>query len=157
MRNVLFSGPILTRKVRFAYWQYYLLCKKGWGGTTLIRNTLQVFDSLGGSGTAAPGVAKQISNKNIAYDVTLDIRQPEVTPAVAECQFIMLKTEQVEYGGVHIVHMHFIELGLVPEIVGCAIGEAWFDSTSRKPHGESAWIMIPTSAIFFCVRCSTKF
>ncbi len=80
-----------------------------------------------------------------------------VSSVVAEGELFVIETEQVEEGGVEIVHVDLAVHGEVPEVVGGAPGESGFHTAAGEPGGEAAGIVIATGAILLGVGCPTEF
>ncbi len=90
-------------------------------------------------------------------DLTADIGEAMITSVVAEGELFVIETEQVEEGGVQIVHVDLAIHGEVPEVVGGAPREPGFHATPGQPGGEAAGIVIATGSILFRVRRATEF
>ena len=54
----------------------------------------------------------------------------------------MVDAEEVEHGGVQVVHFDFVFDGLVAALVGGAVGEAGFDAAAGEPDGEAEGVVI---------------
>ena len=67
----------------------------------------------------------------------------------------MIDSQQVQYGCMQIVHVHFVFLGVVTEIVRCAMAVPGLDSGSAKLDRKPCGIMI-ASVGSLCHWCSTE-
>ena len=56
-----------------------------------------------------------------------------------------------------VVHVDFIDDGVVAKFIRLAIHRSRFYSTACKPHGEAAGIVITPGAVLLCVGCAAKF
>ena len=54
----------------------------------------------------------------------------------------MLQPEKVQQGRVEVVEMNAIDGRLVPNVVGFSVGDAAFDTPSRKPGGEAMGVAV---------------
>ncbi len=77
-------------------------------------------------------------------------------PAVAEGQFFVIEAQEVEDGGVKVVHVDFVLDGFVAEFIGGAVGEAGFDAAAGEPGGEAEGVVVAAGAIFFGVGGAAK-
>ena len=75
-------------------------------------------------------------------DFAVDVGEAEVAAGVAEGEFFVVQAEQVEDGGVEIVHVEFVFDGLISPFVGGAVSVARPDSAAGQPNGESLRVVI---------------
>ena len=54
----------------------------------------------------------------------------------------MLQPEKVQQGRVEVVEMNAIDGRLVPNVVGFSVGDAAFDTPSRKPGGKAMGVVV---------------
>ena len=69
--------------------------------------------------------------QDLLHDIAVNIGEAEVTAGVAVGELLVVDSEDVEDGGMEVVHMHFVLLGIVAEIVGGAVAVARFDPQLR--------------------------
>src|SRR5690349_17255101 len=70
------------------------------------------------------------------------VGEPEIAAAVTVRQFRVLDAEQVQDGGVDVVHVDRLLDGLEAEVVGSAVDRAALDRAAGKPHGEPERIVV---------------
>ena len=64
----------------------------------------------------------------------MHIRQSEVAASIAIGQFLVIETEQVQYGGVQIVDVNLVLDGREAELIGRAVNVSALDAATSKPH-----------------------
>jgi len=84
--------------------------------------------------------------QNLLHHFAVDISQAEVAAGVAVGELLVVDAEDVEDGGVEVVHMDFVFLGEVAEVVGGSVAIAGFDASSGEPDGEAGGVVV--TAIF---------
>lgn len=75
-------------------------------------------------------------------DFAVDVGEAKVAAGVAEGEFFVVQAEQVEDGGVEVVHVEFVFNGLISPFVGGAVGMAGSDAAAGQPNGESLRIVV---------------
>lgn len=66
-------------------------------------------------------------------DAAVDIGEAEVAALEAVSELFVVDAELVEQGGVEIVYVNFVDLGVVAEFIGFAVGNAGFDAAAGHP------------------------
>jgi len=54
----------------------------------------------------------------------------------------VVEAEEVEHGGVEVVHVEAAGYGGVADFIGCAMGVAGFGATAGEPGGKAARIVV---------------
>src|SRR6266851_608731 len=75
-----------------------------------------------------------------------DVSQAEIAAGVTIGELLVIESQQVQDGGVHIVNMHAILDGVVAEFIGCAIYKPGLHASARHPHRVAVRIVIPAVA-----------
>ena len=78
---------------------------------------------------------------------TVDIRQPEVTALMTECQFLVVNTHQVQNGGIQIMNVNGVFGDVVGEVISLAILETGLHTPSGHPHRPTPGVVV-TPVIF---------
>src|SRR5438105_3991815 len=73
----------------------------------------------------------------------LHIREPEISPGVAEGKFFMIETQEPEDGRVEIVDVDFVFGGLKTKFIGRAVDIAATYAAASQPHAKTVMIMVP--------------
>jgi len=84
--------------------------------------------------------------KDLLHHFAVDIGQAEVAAGVAVGELLVVHSEDVEDGGVEVVHVDFVFPGKVAEFVGGSVTVAGFDSSSGEPDGEAGRVVV--AAVF---------
>ena len=121
--------------------------------------------------------AGRLSQK-VMHDVSMDIRQSEISPLISVSQFAMIDAEQMKDRGVQIVDMHraggpafFVGLGqnrfpvgirdVVTVVIRATVGDPRFDSTTGHPDREASGMVVTTIVfgrqVSLAVNGSTEF
>ena len=58
--------------------------------------------------------------QQLGHDLAMHIGQPEVAPLGAEGELLMIKSEQMQHGGVEVMHMDAVFHGVEAQLVGRA-------------------------------------
>ena len=114
--------------------------------------------------------------KNILNDVTMHVGETKVATLIAVSQPGVIYAQQMKDRGVKVMNVHgarsplvlvrldhvaILVRQVVSIIVRLPVGNAWLDSSTRHPGGESPRVMIATIVFFgqlaLAVSCSTKF
>ena len=90
-------------------------------------------------------------------DVAVDVGEAEVAAGVGVGEFFVIEAEEVEDGGVHVVHVDFVGDGVVAEVVGFAEGEAGFDAGAGEPLAEAAGVVVAAGAVALGVGGAAEF
>jgi hypothetical protein len=79
--------------------------------------------------------------------VAVDVGEAEVATGMGVGEFFVIEAEEVEDGGVHVMHVDLVLDGVVTEVVGFAEGEAGFDARACEPLAEAARVVVAPGAI----------
>ena len=117
---------------------------------------------MGRSGELARGTADEKGLKfdlreEVFDDVAVDVGEAEVAAGVGVGEFFVIEAEEVEDGGVHVVHVDFVGDGVVAEVVGLAEGEAGFDAGAGEPLAEAAGVVVAAGAVALGVGGAAEF
>ncbi len=82
------------------------------------------------------------STDNVVHDGPVDIGQPKIPSGITIRQLVVIQSQQMQEGGVQIVHMYFVFDRFMPKLVGLAVSKPRLDSTAGQPNRKSAWIVI---------------
>src|SRR5205814_2841237 len=94
------------------------------------------------AGTTDDSVSAITSGEKLLHYVPCHVRQPEVAALEAVRQPGVIEPQEMENGGMQIVHVHRIFNDVVAELVGAADGYARLDPAARQPHCECPRMMI---------------
>src|SRR5690349_2536570 len=86
--------------------------------------------------------------KDVPHHKPMDIRQAEITPAVAIGQPFMIEPHQVQDRGMQIMDMNAVLRRMPTELIRRAIGHSAADTTACEPHGESKRMMLAAIVSF---------
>src|SRR5712692_640372 len=75
-----------------------------------------------------------------------DVGQAEIAAGVTIGELLVIESQQVQDGCVHIVNMHAILDGVVAEFIGCAVDEPRLNPAASHPHRVAIGIVIPPVA-----------
>lgn len=75
--------------------------------------------------------------------LAMNVGQPEVTSCIAESEFVVLKTQQMQQRRMQVVHMHTIHFRAKSKLVRRAVNRTALDASTSQPHRESIGIVIP--------------
>ena len=80
-----------------------------------------------------PGACKTITlAENVADDMPADIGQAEITAGIAVGEFFVIKSQEMEHGGVQIVDVHRVFDRAKPKLVRRAVDLASLDSAAGR-------------------------
>ena len=101
-------------------------------------------------GSKHTGRLKTNSGQNVVDNVTIDIGQSEIPAAIPKCQSFVVDPQQVQHGGVQIVHMHLVLCGIKTKVIGLTVTKSTFHTSTRHPVGECVWVMVTTVISLSC-------
>ena len=84
------------------------------------------------------------SGENVVDDVSMDICESEVSTGVVPRELFVIKSHQVQHGGMEVMNVDAVFDGAVAEFVGAAPGHSAFDTAARHPDGEAMMIVVAT-------------
>lgn len=76
------------------------------------------------------------------FDVSGDIGEAEVAAGVVVGEAFVVEAEEVEHGGVKVVHVEAVGDGGVTNFIGCTVGVAGFGAAAGEPGGEAARVVV---------------
>ena len=76
------------------------------------------------------------------------IGKPEISTCMPKRETFVIETEQMQNGGMQVVHMDFVFYRLEAKLVGLSVGHSAFYSSSSEPHRETVMIVISSISIF---------
>jgi hypothetical protein len=77
-----------------------------------------------------------------AHDFSVYIGEPEITTRMPECQPLVIDAQEMEQGGVEIMHVNLVHRGTEAVIVRRSVRETAPDAASRHPDCETIRVMI---------------
>ena len=80
--------------------------------------------------------------ENLINHIAVDICQSEITASVAMREPLVVKSHEMQHGGVQIVEMDFALDGAVPKVVRCTVGESRLDTATGHPSTETLLLML---------------
>src|ERR1700722_14274317 len=83
-----------------------------------------------------------LSCEKFVDDVAVDIREAKVAALEAIGQLLVIEAEQMQNGGVQIMHVDFVLAGIEAKIIRSAEGDARLDAAARHPDAETIRMMI---------------
>ena len=104
----------------------------------------QSLPSLGGIGSENSGRTRlrRTSGQDGFFHAPRDVGEAEVAPGVFVGEFLVIETEEVEDGGVEVVHVDPSGNGGVAHLVGASMGVSGFGAASGQPGGEAARVVV---------------
>jgi len=94
--------------------------------------------------------------QDIPHNGAVHVGQPEVAAGMPPRQPFMVQSQQMQHGGVQIMHRDSVLHGLESKVVGLSVDHAASNSTAGQPHGESIVVVVPSIAVFGH-RCAAEF
>src|SRR5215475_933027 len=76
------------------------------------------------------------------HEFPVDIGEPEVAALEAIGQLLVVEAEEMEQGGVEVVHMDTVPGGVESEFIRFAEGDPRADAAAGQPNGEAIWVVI---------------
>lgn len=74
--------------------------------------------------------------------MTVDVGEAEVATGVVVGEAFVIEAEEVEHGGMEIVHVEAIGDGGVTDFIGGTVGVAGFRAAPGEPGGEAARVVV---------------
>lgn len=75
-------------------------------------------------------------------DVSGDVGEAEVAAGVVVGEAFVIEAEEVEHGGMEIVHVEAIGDCGVTDFIGGTVGVAGFGAATGEPSGETARVVV---------------
>ena len=88
------------------------------------------------------------SRQKFTDDASIDVGDAIVTPLMTISEVFVVETEEVEDGGMEVVHVHLVFDRPVTEFIGGSVGESAFGSAASQPHCETIGIMVTSITAF---------
>ena len=79
-------------------------------------------------------------------DLAVDIGEAEISTLEAVGHAGVIEAEEMERGGLEIVDVDGVGEDIDAEVIGFAVGDAWFDAPAGHPRGVSVGVMVPAPA-----------
>ena len=80
-------------------------------------------------------------------DFTVDVGEAKIATGVAEGEFFVVQAEQVQDGGVKVVHVEFVFNGHVSPFISGAVGIAGTNAAAGQPNGESLRVVVASIVV----------
>ena len=84
--------------------------------------------------------------ENFFDDLAVDIGEAEIATLEAVGHAGVIEAEEMEGGGLEIVDMDGVGEDIDAEVIGFAVGDAWFDATAGHPRGVSVGMVVAAPA-----------
>ena len=81
----------------------------------------------------------------------MNICQTEIASGVTIGQSEVVDSQQVQQGGVEIVHVHLLLHGDVTELVGVSVGKSRLQTAAGQPDREAIRVVVSTRPPILCV------
>ena len=89
------------------------------------------------------GIGKSwLSGKQVGNHLAVQVGQSLVQAIKGIDQPFMVEAEEMKNGGVQVMDVDGVLGDLEAKLVGCPVGQAWFEATSGHPDGESFLVVI---------------
>ncbi len=86
------------------------------------------------------------SRQDLVDHAAAEVGEAVVAAVVAVGEFFVIEAEEVEEGGVEVIHVDFVFDGFVAELIGGAVVDAGFDAAAGHPNGKTFGIVIAADA-----------
>lgn len=80
-------------------------------------------------------------------DFAVDVGKAKIAAGMAEGEFFVVQAEQVENGGVEIVHVEFVFDGFISPFISGAVGIAGTNAAAGQPNGESLRVVVASIVV----------
>ena len=84
------------------------------------------------------------SREDLPDHLAIDVGEAEIAPLVAPRELLVIKTEEVQDGGVEVVEVDLSGDRTEAECIGLAVHEAAFDSAAGHPGAEALGLVFAT-------------
>src|SRR6476660_2812468 len=85
---------------------------------------------------------KNVLGNQLVDDLAVDVGEAEIAARIAIGETLVVKTHELQDGGVQVVDVHRILGGTEAEFVGRSVGLATFDAAAGEPDGETPVIVV---------------
>src|SRR5690606_35541495 len=82
------------------------------------------------------------SRQKLLHHFTMHIGKAKIAPLEAIGQPGMIEPEQVQDGGVQVVHMHLVRGRVESKVIRLTHGKTRFNSSPRHPHRKAVRMMV---------------
>src|SRR5262245_57726566 len=82
------------------------------------------------------------------HDASMDVGESEVASGIAVDELFVIEPEQVQEGGMQVMHMNRLVDGLESKLVGGAVRDAALDAAAGQPKAKPIRIMIAAVGAF---------
>ena len=111
-----------------------------------------------GPAAAENGHSNDESAEDFHYRVAVNIRQPEVSPLEPKCQLLVIESEEVQHGGVQIMHVDPAVGRSEAQFVGSPVNVSSSQPATRHPHRKGIDMMIAARRFsWFAHRSASEF
>src|SRR5205823_4083703 len=100
----------------------------------------------GAAYSGRPTAAQSRLGENAADHLAVNIGQAHVAAAEAEGDVGVVQAEQVQHGGVQVVHFDSPVNDVIAVLVGGALDRAAADAAAGQPHGEAVGVVFAAVA-----------
>src|SRR6185503_2874725 len=84
------------------------------------------------------------SGEQLVNDFAMDIGEAKIATLEAIGELRVIEPEQMQNGGMQVVHVHAVRGRVEAKLVGLAQSETRFHAAAGEPHREGAGVMIST-------------
>src|SRR5713101_2570278 len=88
------------------------------------------------------GFLLMLSGENLVYNTAMHVGETEVPALELVGEPLVVDAQQVEHGGVQVVHRDDILDGVVAEVVGAAVRDAALDAAAGQPDGKTLDVVV---------------
>ena len=87
------------------------------------------------------------SREDLPHHLAIDVGEAEIAPLVAPRELLVIKTEEVQDGGVEVVEVDLSGDRTEAECIGLAVHEAAFDSAAGHPGAEALGLVFAVAGL----------
>ena len=87
---------------------------------------------------------RETSGEDCGCDRPMNIRQTEISSAVAERQFGMIQAHQMQNCGMQVMDIHPVFDGVNSDVIGRTVSQSPLDTAPRHPDRKPGMVVIPT-------------
>ena len=81
------------------------------------------------------------------YKVSVNVRQPEVAPLKPVRELFVRDAEEMQHGGMQVVHVNDVLDCVIAEVIRRAVGDTTLDTGTGEPHGEGFDVVVAPVAL----------
>ena len=106
-----------------------------------------------GPGKNSPWSMRELRlSQNFPHQLSCDIRESEVSSAVAKSKPFVIESQQVQESRMKVVDMNWIGTHVDSVVIGFTMNNARFDTSSCQPGRKDPMMMFPTFGILCCIK-----